>query len=85
MTVRSAPWPAGTPCWVDLGVTDIAAATGFYREVLNWTFHDLGPDFGGYQIAQTRGHAAAAIGPVTSTTVLAWLASKFCGAGLTTR
>ncbi len=62
MTVRSAPWPAGTPCWVDLAAPDVAAATQFYGSVMGWSFVDTGEQFGHYRIAQTAGHAAAAIG-----------------------
>jgi predicted enzyme related to lactoylglutathione lyase len=64
MTLRSVAWPAGTPCWVDLAVPDLAAATAFYGAVLGWSFVDSGEQFGHYNIAQTQGHAAAAIGPL---------------------
>lgn len=64
MSHRDTPWPAGTPCWVDIAVTDVTAATAFYRDVLGWSFVDSGEEFGHYHIAQTGGRAAAAIGPV---------------------
>jgi predicted enzyme related to lactoylglutathione lyase len=64
MTIRTTAWPSGTPCWVDLAVPDVSAATAFYREVMGWTFVDTGEEFGHYHIAQTGGHAAAAIGPI---------------------
>lgn len=64
MSTRSDPWPAGTPCWVDLSAPDVAAATDFYGPVMGWTFVDTGADFGHYNICQTGGRAAAAIGPV---------------------
>jgi Predicted enzyme related to lactoylglutathione lyase len=64
MTVRTTPWPAGTPCWVDISVADVKAATAFYSAVFGWSFVDMGDEFGNYNIAQTGGHAAAAIGPV---------------------
>lgn len=64
MTVRDTPWPAGTPCWVDLAVPDVSAATAFYGAVLGWSFVDRGERFGHYLIAYTAGRAAAAIGPV---------------------
>lgn len=64
MPTRTDPWPAGTPCWVDLGAPDVAGAVAFYADVLGWTFADTGPDFGGYVIAQVDGRAAAGIGPV---------------------
>jgi uncharacterized protein len=64
MSTRTEPWPAGTPCWVDLSVPDVAGAVAFYSEVIGWTFVDTGPDYGGYHIAQVDGRAAAGIGPV---------------------
>ena len=64
MSVRETPWPAGTPCWVDIAVPDVPAATDFYGAVLGWTFVDTGEQYGHYNIAQTNGRAAAAIGPV---------------------
>lgn len=63
MSVRTDPWPAGTPCWVDIAVPDLTAATEFYGAVMGWTFVDSGEEFGHYHIAQTNGKAAAAIGP----------------------
>ena len=63
MPTRSEPWPAGTPCWVDLGAPDVAASTAFYGAVLGWSFFDSGEEFGHYNICQVNGHAAAAIGP----------------------
>jgi uncharacterized protein len=64
MSTRTDPWPAGTPCWVDLSVPDVAGAVAFYSEVIGWTFLDTGPDYGGYHIAQMNGSAAAGIGPI---------------------
>lgn len=63
MPIRSEPWQAGTPCWVDLGSPDVAASTAFYAAVLGWVFVDTGEEFGHYHIGQVGGHAAAAIGP----------------------
>ena len=63
MPTRSEPWPAGTPCWVDLGAPDVPASTAFYGAVLGWSFFDSGEEFGHYNICQVNGHAAAAIGP----------------------
>ena len=64
MSTRSDPWPAGTPCWVDLSVPDIQAAVDFYADVIGWTFVDSGPDYGNYHIAQVDGRAAAGVGPI---------------------
>jgi predicted enzyme related to lactoylglutathione lyase len=64
MTFRDTPWPVGTPCWVDLAVPDVSAATAFYGAVLGWSFVDSGPRYGHFHIAHSRDRAAAAIGPV---------------------
>lgn len=58
MPLRTSPWPAGTPCWADLAVTDVPLAQAFYGAVLGWTFAGEG-----YVLAQTQGMAAAGIGP----------------------
>ncbi len=63
MPTRSDPWPAGSPCWVDLAVPDVAAAAAFYGAVVGWEFVDTGQEFGHYVICRVNGHAAAAIGP----------------------
>jgi uncharacterized protein len=63
MSTRTDPWPAGTPCWVDLSVPDVEGAVAFYADVLGWTFVDTGPDYGNYEIAQVDGRAAAGVGP----------------------
>ncbi|MCO1659569.1 VOC family protein [Pseudonocardia humida] len=63
MPVRDTPWPAGTPCWVDVAVPDVTLATAFYSAVLGWSFIDSGEAFGNYHVAQVDGRAAAAIGP----------------------
>jgi len=64
MPTHEGPWPAGTPCWVDLAVPDVARATAFYGSVIGWSFIDTGDEFGNYNIAQVDGRAAAGIGPV---------------------
>ena len=64
MSTRTDPWPAGTPCWVDLSVPDVQAAVDFYADVIGWTFVDSGPDYGNYHIAQVDGRAAAGVGPI---------------------
>jgi uncharacterized protein len=64
MPIRTEQWPAGTPCWIDLAVPDVAAAKEFYGTVFGWSFLDTGPEFGHYQICQVDGRAAAAIGPL---------------------
>lgn len=72
MPTRTTPWPAGTPCWVDLSTPDLEAATAFYGPVLGWSFFDSGEEFGHYHICQTNGKAAAAIGPCQEGQPAAW-------------
>ena len=57
MSIRTSPWPAGFPCWVDLSVPDVGAAEAFYTSVLGWTFEDQGEEFGNYAIATSKGAA----------------------------
>lgn len=64
MSVRTEPWPAGVPCWIDLTVPDVGAAKAFYAEALGWTYADTEGDFGGYAIAEMRAVAVAGIGPL---------------------
>jgi len=73
MTLRTKPWPPGTPCWADLTVPDVPAAQAFYGAVLGWTCQPTADEFGGYTIAQVRDAAAAGIGPLPSPDVpTAW-------------
>ena len=63
MIIRDTPWPAGTPCWVDLGVSDIPKAIGFYSGVFGWEVIQGGPEVGGYSVAYADGKSVAGIGP----------------------
>lgn len=63
MVFRDTPWPEGTPCWVDVMVSDVARAAGFYSSLLGWRLEDQGEEFGHYQIATLQGRSVAAIGP----------------------
>jgi uncharacterized protein len=54
---------SGTPSYVDIGTPDPAAAGAFYRALFGWTINDLGPDAGGYTMAQIDGDDVAGIGP----------------------
>lgn len=66
MPIRTAAWPAGTPCWVDLAVPDVETAKEFYAAVLGWTFLDIGEEHGHYQMCKQDGHDTAGIGPQQS-------------------
>ena len=63
MVTRDTPWPDGTPCWVDLGTTDIAKAINFYRSEFGWDAQQGGPEMGGYTRALLDGRNVAGIGP----------------------
>jgi uncharacterized protein len=63
MPIRNEPWPQGTPAWVDLQADDVAAASEFYGALFGWSFNDMGPEAGGYVIAELNGSTAAGIGP----------------------
>lgn len=63
MPTRNEPWPNGTPCWVDLAVSDTAAAAKFYGDLFGWTSQDTGQEGGGYLLASKNGQMAAGIGP----------------------
>ncbi|MEP7024210.1 MAG: VOC family protein [Actinomycetota bacterium] len=59
MTTRDTPFAAGTPCWVDLQTSDVAASTAFYSELFGWTSESAGEDFGGYVTFFSDGHRVA--------------------------
>jgi uncharacterized protein len=63
MVQRDTPWPAGTPCWVDLGTDDVARATTFYSALFGWDTQAGPPEAGGYVMCQIQGKAVAGIGP----------------------
>jgi predicted enzyme related to lactoylglutathione lyase len=53
----------GTPCWVDVGASDIGAAGAFYRGMFGWETHDQGEGAGHYTMCELRGQSVAAIAP----------------------
>src|SRR4051794_25154683 len=55
--------PAGTPSYVDIGSPDPDATAAFYGALFGWKVNDLGPDAGGYKMAQIDGDDIAGIGP----------------------
>jgi hypothetical protein len=63
MVTRDTAWPAGTPCWVDLGADDVAQATAFYGGLFGWDIQALPPEAGGYTMCMVGGRAVAGIGP----------------------
>jgi uncharacterized protein len=63
MVTRDTAWPDGTPCWVDLGVDDIAQASTFYAGLFGWDIQAGPPEAGGYAMCLKNGRAVAGIGP----------------------
>lgn len=66
MAERSSYVP-GTPCWVDLGAADTAAAARFYGGLFGWeAATDPRPEAGGYGMFTLRGRNVAGLGPQTN-------------------
>ena len=53
----------GTPSWIDLGTPDLAGASAFYTGLFGWEIVDMGPDAGGYCMAEIGGKPIAGLGP----------------------
>jgi uncharacterized protein len=62
--MKKTSYAAGTPCWVDLGVPDVAAAVAFYGGLLGWTGVPGPPETGGYVMCQLGDAAVAGIAPL---------------------
>ncbi|MEO3810012.1 VOC family protein [Sphaerisporangium sp. B11E5] len=56
-------YPDGAPCWPELTVPDLGAATRFYGDVFGWTFHGLGPKVWHYTMCFLDGVAVAGLTP----------------------
>ncbi|HUD80879.1 MAG TPA: VOC family protein [Streptosporangiaceae bacterium] len=63
MVTRDTAWPAGTPCWVDVGVADLPRARAFYGGLFGWNILDGPPETGGYSVCEISGDPVAGIGP----------------------
>ena len=63
MTTRDKPWKTGTPCWVDLIVSDVDKAVTFYSELFGWDCQEGPPEAAGYRMCMLDGRPAAGIGP----------------------
>lgn len=63
MPTRDETWPNGTPCWVDVMVTDPAAAKQFYAGVFGWDIQDGPAEMGDYSMCLLNGRPVAAITP----------------------
>ncbi|RZS34688.1 hypothetical protein EV193_10836 [Herbihabitans rhizosphaerae] len=58
VTPATEPAPQGTPCWLELGTTNLPACTDFYAGLLGWEYQ---PDDSGYLTAHTDGVPAAGL------------------------
>lgn len=63
MSAHPDKWPAGTPCWVDIMVPDLARTQAFYRAVLGWDYTEPVAEFGGYCNATVGGQVVAGLSP----------------------
>lgn len=63
MAIHRESWPAGTPVWVDLSVSDPEVSRAFYGDVLGWEFTAQTEEFGGYFMALVEGEPAAGLAP----------------------
>lgn len=63
MPTRDENWPNGTPCWIDLMVTDPAAAKEFYSALFGWDIQEGPPEANGYAMCMLNGRPVTAISP----------------------
>ena len=66
MAIHLESWPAGTPCWVDISVSDPEASRTFYADVLGWEFTESTEEFGGYFMALVDGQRLSYAGRAPS-------------------
>lgn len=55
----------GSPCWLDLGAPDVAAAARFYGSVFGWELDPPEPEADGYGIFRLGGKSVGGLGPLT--------------------
>ena len=63
MVTRDTTWANGTPCWVDMGVAEVAKAGAFYAALFDWEVQPGPPEAGGYAVCLKDGRRVAGIGP----------------------
>jgi predicted enzyme related to lactoylglutathione lyase len=61
MVTRDTAWPAGTPCWADLGA-DVDKARAFYSGLFGWEVEQLQPAEMGYWSAKLGGRNVVGLG-----------------------
>ncbi len=57
-------YPQGSPCWIDLGTSDLEAAKSFYAGLFGWDTPPGDPQYGGYTLAHKGPDAVAGLGPL---------------------
>jgi len=55
----------GSPCWLDLGAPDVAAAAAFYGSVFGWETESMGDETGEYSLFKLDGKTVGAVGKLT--------------------
>ena len=53
----------GSPCWLELGTTDVEASIEFYKKVFGWEAESAGARTGDYMILRSDGAAVGGVGP----------------------
>lgn len=66
-------YAVGSPCWLDLGVPDAAAAKTFYSGVFGWTFQPYAAEGDDHGFFQSDGKTVAALGPLDAGARPAWM------------
>lgn len=63
--MKKSEYTPGTPCWVDLGTSDVEGAKAFYGGLFDWTAETSDdPDTGGYTMFLLDGVPAAGLMPL---------------------
>jgi len=62
MPTRDSAWSPGTPCWVDLGVSDLGRSRTFYTGLFGWEVPHPTTETGGYAVCSLGGRAVAGLG-----------------------
>lgn len=61
MSTRDTPWPAGTPCWVDVTVKHLERARSFYSHMFGWDTDAGSSESGGYITCLKNGRPVAGL------------------------
>jgi predicted enzyme related to lactoylglutathione lyase len=68
-------YPAGAFCWIDLGTTDVPAASTFYGELFGWDLQEVPAPDGGYTMCLLGGRPVAGIHHHDEDAGVAWSSS----------